>query len=62
MRSEANGVKPSMGEIFVARGKVTKERHPGFRSKAEIRPRNNVEKSNFLFSDEMENNFIRRLI
>ncbi len=32
------GVQPSMGEIFVARGKTTKEWRPGLRRTEENRP------------------------
>lgn len=45
--------QPCKGEIFVARGKATKERRPGLEQQQYSRPRNQVGKSANLISDEI---------
>ena len=64
-QSGSTGFQPSMGEIFVARGKTTQECRPGLEQRQYFRPRNQVEKSISLISDEMEITFkrsVRKLI
>ena len=52
-QSGNTGFQPCKGEIFVARGKATKECRPGLDKQQYSRPRNQVEKSANLISDEM---------
>jgi outer membrane protein TolC len=53
LQSGNTDFQPSMGEIFVARGKATKECRPGLDKQQYSRPRSQVKKSANQISDEM---------
>jgi len=61
LQSGNTGFQPNMGEIIVARGKATQECRPGLDKQQYSRPRNQVEKSTNLISDEMVLNFKRSI-
>ena len=58
-QSSVSDFQPCRGEIFVARGKTTKECRPGFAQRLDFRPRGSFEKIGNLISDEIDFAFKR---